>query len=159
MKKALTLKVNGETFNLEVEDRRTLAEVIREDLQLLGTHMICEKGECGACTVLLDDEPVNACLMLAAQVNGHSIVTIEGLAPDNEVTALQQAFVEEGAIQCGYCTPGMILAAEALLRRKPEPSEEEIREGISGNLCRCTGYTKIIQAVQKAGVLRMRQKA
>ncbi len=151
--------VNGKQVRTSIPSGMLLTELLRDVLGLTGTKVACGKGECGACTVLLDDEPVNACLMLAAQVNGHSIVTIEGLASDNEATALQQAFVEEGAIQCGYCTPGMILAAEALLRRKPEPSEEEIREGISGNLCRCTGYTKIIQAVQKAGVLRMRQKA
>ncbi len=151
--------VNGKEVRTSIPSGMLLTELLRDVLGLTGTKVACGKGECGACTVLLDDEPVNACLVLAAQVDGHSIVTIEGLASDNKTTALQQAFVEEGAIQCGYCTPGMILAAEALLRNKPEPTEEEIREGISGNLCRCTGYKKIIQAVQKAGVLRMRQKA
>jgi len=151
--------VNGKEVRTSIPSGMLLTELLRDVLGLTGTKVACGMGECGACTVLLDEKPVNACLMLAAQVNGHSIVTIEGLAPDNEATALQQAFVEEGAIQCGYCTPGMILAAEALLRNKPEPTEEEIREGISGNLCRCTGYKKIIQAVQKAGVIRMRQKA
>ena len=146
--------VNSKQVRTSIPSGMLLTELLRDVLGLTGTKVACGKGECGACTVLLDDEPVNACLMLAAQVNGHSIVTIEGLAADNEATALQQAFVEEGAIQCGYCTPGMILAAEALLRRNPEPSEEEIREGISGNLCRCTGYTKIIQAIQKAAASR-----
>jgi aerobic-type carbon monoxide dehydrogenase small subunit (CoxS/CutS family) len=151
--------VNGARVRISVPSGMLLTELLRDVLGLTGVKVACGKGQCGACTVLLDDEPVNACLILAAQVNGCSILTIEGLATENKPTSLQQAFVEEGAIQCGYCTPGIILAAEALLRRSPEPSEEEIRDGISGNLCRCTGYTKIIQAIQKAATSRRQDKA
>jgi len=147
MKKALTLKVNGETFNLEVEDRRTLAEVIREDLQLLGTHMICEKGECGACTVIMDGLAVNSCLVLAADANGKEIETIEGLAQGFELHPIQKNFVEKGAVQCGMCTPGMILTAKAFLEKKPDPDEEEVRHAIAGNFCRCTGYVRIVDAI------------
>lgn len=151
---AIECLVNGKRVRTNVPSGMLLTELLRDVLGLTGTKVACGKGQCGACTVLLDDQPVNACLVLAAQVNGRSIVTIEGLASDNEPTSLQQAFANEGAIQCGYCTPGMIMAAEALLRCKPQPSEEEIRQGISGNLCRCTGYTKIVQAIQKAAALR-----
>jgi carbon-monoxide dehydrogenase small subunit len=147
---AITCTVNGETVHATVHSNMMLSEFIRDVLGLTGTKVSCGKGECGACTVLLDGEPVNSCLVLAAQANGHSIITIEGLARDGRPTRLQDAFVEEGAIQCGYCIPGMILSAEALLRRDPTPSEEAVRRAISGNLCRCTGYTKIIRAIQKA---------
>ena len=147
MKKALTLKVNGETFNLEVEDRKTLAEVIREDLQLLGTHMICEKGECGACTVIMDGLAVNSCLVLAADANGKEIETIEGLAQGFELHPIQKNFVEKGAVQCGMCTSGMILTAKAFLEKKPDPDEEEVRHAIAGNFCRCTGYVRIVDAI------------
>ena len=147
MKKALTLKVNGETFNLEVEDRRTLAEVIREDLQLLGTHMICEKGECGACTVIMDGLAVNSCLVLAADANGKEIETIEGVAQGFELHPIQKNFVEKGAVQCGMCTSGMILTAKAFLEKKPDPDEEEVRHAIAGNFCRCTGYVRIVDAI------------
>ena len=147
MKKALTLKVNGETFNLEVEDRKTLAEVIREDLQLLGTHMICEKGECGACTVIMDGLAVNSCLVLAADANGKEIETIEGLAQGFELHPIQKNFVEKGAVQCGMCTSGMILTAKAFLEKKPDPDEQEVRHAIAGNFCRCTGYVRIVDAI------------
>ena len=147
MKKAITLKVNGETFNLEVEDRRTLAEVFREDLQLLGTHMICEKGECGACTVIMDGLAVNSCLVLAADANGKEIETIEGLAQGFELHPIQKNFVEKGAVQCGMCTSGMILTAKAFLEKKPDPDEEEVRHAIAGNFCRCTGYVRIVDAI------------
>jgi aerobic carbon-monoxide dehydrogenase small subunit len=147
MKKALTLKVNGDTFNLEVEDKRTLAEVIREDLQLLGTHMICEKGECGACTVIMDGLAVNSCLVLAADANGKEIETIEGLAQGFELHPIQKNFVEKGAVQCGMCTSGMILTAKAFLEKKPDPDEEEVRHAIAGNFCRCTGYVRIVDAI------------
>jgi len=147
MKKALTLKVNGETFNLEVEDRRTLAEVIREDLQLLGTHMICEKGECGACTVIMDGLAVNSCLVLAADANGKEIETIEGVAQGFELHPIQKNFVEKGAVQCGMCTSGMILTAKAFLEKNPDPDEEEVRHAIAGNFCRCTGYVRIVDAI------------
>ena len=147
MKKALTLKVNGETFNLEVEDRRTLAEVIREDLHLLGTHMICEKGECGACTVIMDGQAVNSCLVLAADADGKEIETIEGVAEGFELHPIQKNFVEKGAVQCGMCTSGMILTAKAFLEKKPDPREEEVRHAIAGNFCRCTGYVRIVDAI------------
>jgi aerobic-type carbon monoxide dehydrogenase small subunit (CoxS/CutS family) len=147
MKKSITLKVNGETFNLEVEDRRTLAEVIREDLHLLGTHMICEKGECGACTVIMDGLAVNSCLVLAADANGKEIETIEGLAKGFELHPIQKNFVEKGAVQCGMCTPGMILTAKAFLEKKPDPDGEEVRHAIAGNFCRCTGYVRIVDAI------------
>jgi aerobic-type carbon monoxide dehydrogenase small subunit (CoxS/CutS family) len=147
MRKAITLKVNGETFNLEVEDRRTLAEVIREDLHLLGTHMICEKGECGACTVIMDGLAVNSCLVLAADANGKEIETIEGLAKGFELHPIQKNFVEKGAVQCGMCTPGMILTAKAFLEKKPDPDGEEVRHAIAGNFCRCTGYVRIVDAI------------
>lgn len=142
--------VNDEEICKDVPSNMLLCDFLRDMLGLTGTKVSCGKGECGACTVLLDGEPVNSCLILAAQVNGHGIVTIEGLARDGKPTNLQQAFIEEGAIQCGYCIPGMILTAEALLRRNSNPSDAEIRRAISGNLCRCTGYTKIIQAIRKA---------
>lgn len=147
MKKALTLKVNGETFSLEVEDRRTLAEVIREDLQLLGTHLICEKGECGACTVIMDGLAVNSCLVLAADANGKEIETIEGVAQGFELHPIQKNFVKKGAVQCGMCTSGMVLTAKAFLEKKPDPDEEEVREAIAGNFCRCTGYVRIVDAI------------
>ncbi len=147
MKKAITLKVNGDTFNLEVEDRRTLAEVIREDLQLLGTHMICEKGECGACTVIMNGLAVNSCLVLAADANGKEIETIEGVAQGFELHPIQRNFVEKGAVQCGMCTSGMILTAKAFLEKKPDPDEEEVRHAIAGNFCRCTGYVRIVDAI------------
>ena len=147
MKKTIRLKVNGETVNLEVEDRRTLAEVIREDLHLLGTHMICEKGECGACTVIMDGLAVNSCLVLAADANGKEIETIEGLAQDFELHPIQRNFVEKGAVQCGMCTPGMIMTAKAFLKKRPNPDEDEIRHAIAGNFCRCTGYVRIVDAV------------
>ncbi|MDQ1335689.1 MAG: aerobic carbon-monoxide dehydrogenase small subunit [Thermodesulfobacteriota bacterium] len=147
MKKTITLKVNGETFNLDVEDRRTLAEVIREDLHLLGTHMICEKGECGACTVIMDGLAINSCLVLAADANGKEIETIEGLAQGFELHPIQKNFVEKGAVQCGMCTSGMIMTAKAFLQKKPHPDEEEVRHAIAGNFCRCTGYVRIVDAV------------
>ena len=147
MKKTIRLKVNGETVNLEVEDRRTLAQVIREDLHLPGTHMICEKGECGACTVIMDGLAVNSCLVLAADANGKEIETIEGLAQDFELHPIQRNFVEKGAVQCGMCTPGMIMTAKAFLKKRPNPDEDEIRHAIAGNFCRCTGYVRIVDAV------------
>jgi len=147
MKKAITLKVNGETFNLEVEDRKTLVEVIRDDLHLLGTHMICEKGECGACTVIMDGLAVNSCLVLATDANGKEIETIEGLAQGFELHPIQKNFVEKGAVQCGMCTSGMILTAKNFLEKKPDPDEEEVRHAIAGNFCRCTGYVRIVDAI------------
>ncbi len=147
----ICLNVNGETHELLIAPNRTLSQVLREDLDLTGTKQGCGEGECGACTVLLNGEPVSSCLVLAAQAEGHEIITIEGVADGNELHPVQQAFVELGAVQCGFCTPGMILSAKALLDRKKRPSEHEIRTALSGNLCRCTGYQKIVDAVHAAG--------
>lgn len=148
MKYPLTLKVNGEVYDLEVPANRTLLDVIREECGLKGTKQGCGNGECGACTVLLEGEPVNACLILAVQANGKSVVTVEGLSKDGGIHPIQEAFINHGAIQCGFCTPGMILSVKALLDRNPEPQEVEIREALTGNFCRCTGYQKIVEAVQ-----------
>ena len=150
MKQALTLKVNGDRYEVFVEPSRTLLEVLRDELSLTGAKEGCGEGDCGSCTVLIDGRPELACLLLAASVQGHDIVTIEGLAQANSLDPLQESFIEQGAIQCGYCTPGMILSAKALLKRTPHPSREEIKWGISGNLCRCTGYQKIIDAIEAA---------
>lgn len=151
MKREVKLRVNGEYFIVQVDTRRTLLEVLRETLGLYGTKEMCNKGDCGSCTVLIDNKPVLSCLTLAIEAQGKDIVTIEGLAgEDGMLHPVQQAFVEIGALQCGFCTPGMIMSAKALLDRNPSPTEEEIKEGISGNLCRCTGYIKIIEAVQAA---------
>jgi carbon-monoxide dehydrogenase small subunit len=150
MKRIITLTVNGETVEAAVEPNRTLLQLLREDLGLTGTKHGCGLGDCGACTVIMDGKPVNSCLVLAVQSNGREILTIEGLAENGELHPLQQAFVDQGGIQCGFCTPGMILSAKALLDEKPKPTELEIRTAISGNLCRCTGYQKIVQAIQAA---------
>jgi carbon-monoxide dehydrogenase small subunit len=149
------LKVNGEQREALVPVHHTLLEVLREDLGLTGTKHGCELGECGACTVLLDGRPVLACLLLPIECEGRDIVTVEGLATGGKLHPLQQAFLELGAAQCGYCTPGMLLAGAALLAENPSPKREEIAEGLSGNLCRCTGYLKIFEAVERAGA-RMR---
>jgi carbon-monoxide dehydrogenase small subunit len=151
MKTLITLKVNGRAWDLAVEPNRTLIDVLRHDLELTGTKRGCDLGECGSCTVILNGKPVNSCLVLAVQANGAEILTIEGLKPPQGLHPLQQAFVEKGAIQCGFCTPGMILSASSLLKKSPKPSEEEIRTALSGNLCRCTGYQKIVEAIQSVG--------
>jgi aerobic carbon-monoxide dehydrogenase small subunit len=145
---ALELTVNGELVQLRVAPDRTLLELLREDLGLTGVKDACGTGDCGACTVLLDGVAVNSCLTLAAMAEGREVTTVEGLARDPLGGRLQRAFVEHGAVQCGYCTPGLLLAAKALLEDSPSPSEAEIRQGISGNLCRCTGYVKIVGAIQ-----------
>jgi aerobic carbon-monoxide dehydrogenase small subunit len=150
MKTILQLVVNGESVEAAVEPNQTLLQFLREDLGLTGTKHGCGLGDCGACTVILDGSPVNACLVLAVQARGREVLTIEGLAENGKLHPIQQAFVDKGAIQCGFCTPGMILSAKALLDEKPEPSEPEIRTAISGNLCRCTGYQKIVEAIQEA---------
>jgi carbon-monoxide dehydrogenase small subunit len=147
---ALTLRINGEAHEVATEPHRTLLEVLRDDLGLTGTKENCLEAECGVCTVLLDGRAVNACILLAAQCQGRDIVTIEGLAKDGALHPLQQAFIEHGAVQCGYCIPGMILSAKAYLDDCPEASEEGIREALAGNLCRCTGYQKIVDAVTAA---------
>lgn len=144
------LILNDEPFNVEVPASATLLEVIREHLGWTGTKEGCGQGECGACTVLLNGKPVNSCLILISQAEGQRVTTIEGLSKEGRPHPLQEAFVEEAAIQCGFCTPGMILSAYALLMEHPNPTREEIREALSGNLCRCTGYTKIMDAVEKA---------
>ena len=149
-KKSVVLRVNGEEQELLVHPHRTLAEVLREELQLTGTKQSCNEGACGSCTVLLDGLPVRSCLLLAADVEGRDITTIEGLAEEGKLHPLQASFVEHYAIQCGFCTPGMILTAKALLDANPKPTDKEIRQAISGNICRCTGYAKIIEAIKAA---------
>lgn len=141
------LRVNGETHELHVEPRRTLLEVLREDLGLTGTKEGCGEGACGACTVLVGGKPFLSCLTLAVEVDGEEITTIEGLAENGGLHELQKAFLEHGAVQCGFCTPGLILTAKALLDRNPEPAEDQVKEAIAGNLCRCTGYGKIVDAI------------
>jgi len=154
MKKQIKLTINENEYDLLVDHNETLAQVIRgPQVGLTGTKQGCELGDCGACTVLLDDKPVNSCLVLAAQVDGSKVTTIEGLVKNGKLHPVQQAFVEEGAIQCGYCAPGMILKAKALLDSNPSPSRQEIREAMVGNLCRCTGYFKIINAIEKASTM------
>ena len=147
MKRVLKLHVNGETLEILSEPHKTLLEVLREDLGLTGTKRACDLGTCGACTVLINGKPHLSCLTLAADAQGKEILTIEGLSQDGELHPLQKAFVVQGAIQCGFCTPGMILTAKAFLEEHPHPSEEEVKKAISGNLCRCTGYVKIVEAI------------
>ena len=142
--------VNDEEFDLTFKSGRTLLEVLREDLDLIGTKEGCDGGECGACTVLIEDEPRLACITLAATLHGKKILTIEGLARDGQLHPLQRAFLDHGAVQCGYCTPGVILSAKALLDRNQRPTEEDVKKALAGNLCRCTGYQKIITAVLEA---------
>jgi len=146
----ITLTINGARESLDVSANTTLLQLLREKLALTGTKNGCAAGECGACTVMLDGEPVNSCMVLAVEADGAEVLTVEGLAQEGRLDALQQAFVDEGAVQCGFCTPGMLISARALLDRNPRPSEEEIREALVGNLCRCTGYTRIVRAVQRA---------
>jgi carbon-monoxide dehydrogenase small subunit len=161
MKARLDLTVNGESHDVLVAVHKTLLEVLREDLGLIGTKHGCELGECGTCTVLIDGEPVLSCLALPAELEGRAITTIEGMADGSTLHPLQQAFAELGAAQCGYCTPGILLTAQALLADNPTPTRQDVREALGGNLCRCTGYTKILDAVElaalrmaKAGVAR-----
>ena len=146
----IRLTVNGETQRLVVEPRRLRAEVLREDLGLTGTNLGCEHGACGSCTVLVDGQSVRSCLMFAVQANGHEVMTVEGLSRDGELHPIQQAFWEKQGVQCGFCTPGFLMTAYELLQHNPNPSEEEIRDALSGNICRCTGYQHIIEAVQSA---------
>lgn len=146
----ITCTVNGQPRTMEVEPGETLLEMLRNRLNLTGVKKGCEVGECGACTVLVDNEPIDSCIYLAAWADGKEILTIEGLAKDGELTQLQQSFIDAGAVQCGYCSPGFILSAHALLQKYPQPTEEQIKKGLAGNLCRCTGYQNIIRAVQDA---------
>jgi carbon-monoxide dehydrogenase small subunit len=152
MKHAIKIAVNGEDYELLVKPNELLIDLLRNRLDLTGTKEGCGTGDCGGCTVLVDGKPLNSCLTLAVEVDGKNILTIEGLAQGGELHPLQKAFVDEGAVQCGFCTPGMILSAKALLDENPHPSEEEIKRGIAGNFCRCTGYKKIIKAIQAASL-------
>ena len=146
----ITVTVNGEPHTAEVEARLLLVHLIRENLRLTGTHIGCDTTHCGACTVLLDGRPVKSCTLFAVQADGRAVRTVEGLERDGQLHAVQTGFKEEHGLQCGYCTPGMMMTATALLERNPSPSEGEIREAISGNLCRCTGYVNIVKAIQHA---------
>jgi aerobic carbon-monoxide dehydrogenase small subunit len=149
-RKTITIDVNGEQYEREVDARRLLIHFIRDDLDLTGSHIGCDTGNCGACSVLVDGRLVKSCMMLAVQADGATIETVEGLAADGELNGLQQAFSDHHALQCGYCTPGMLMSATALLRENKSPSEEEIRRGIQGNICRCTGYVNIVEAIRAA---------
>lgn len=159
MRHDISLTVNGDTYSLSVQPWRTLNEVLREDLNLTGTKLGCGSGDCGACTVLVDGKSLSSCLTLAVEMDGKKILTVEGLAPSGEILhPIQDAFIEKGAIQCGFCTPGMEISALNLLKTNPSPSDNDIRMAISGNLCRCTGYNKIVDAIATAG-RRMKPKA
>lgn len=150
MKQLIKLQINGDSYEVAVEPWRTLLEVIRDTIGLTGTKRGCDEGDCGACTVLMGGKSVNSCLVLAVEAQGQEIATIEGLADGDKLHPIQQAFVEHGGLQCGYCTPGMILSAKAFLDKNPKPTEEQIKFAIAGNLCRCTGYVKIIESIQAA---------
>jgi carbon-monoxide dehydrogenase small subunit len=150
VKRLMTLTVNGTSYEVAIEPQQSLLQLLREELHLTGTKEGCSEGECGACTVLLDGKTVDSCLIFALEAQGREVMTIEGLAQGDQLHPVQKAFAEYGAVQCGFCTPGMILAAKALLDSNPHPTELEIRQGIAGNLCRCTGYVKIVEAIQAA---------
>ncbi len=158
MKKLISLTVNGKVYEVAVSPNQTLVDFLRNELDLIGTKKGCEVGDCGSCTVLMDGRPVNSCLVLAVQANGREIQTIEGLENPEGLHPIQKAFVEKGAIQCGFCTPGMILTAKSFLEKNPAPDREEIRKAISGNLCRCTGYQKIVDAIEAASVEMSRKE-
>lgn len=146
----IQITINEKTYNIEINPNMRLLDLLRDKLGLIGTKEGCGEGECGACTVIMDGKSVNSCMVMAFQANGSKILTIEGLEKDGELHPLQRAYMEEGSVQCGFCIPGMIMSTKALLDKNPEPSRDEIREGMSGNLCRCTGYNKAIDAAQKA---------
>jgi len=150
VKRLIQLKVNGELYEVAIFPHRTLAEVLREELDLIGTKEACKQGDCGSCTVIIDGKTVTSCLSLAVEAEGKEIRTIEGVAKDGKLSPLQQSFIDHGAIQCGFCTPGMVMSATALLEENPKPTEDEVRMGIAGNICRCTGYTKIVEAILAA---------
>jgi len=152
MKKEIRLRVNGFEYDVLVMPHWTLLDVLREEIGLTGTKKGCDKGECGACTVIINGQAILSCMVLAIQAQGEDILTIEGLSRGGKLDAVQDAFVKYGAIQCGFCTPGMIMTSRALLNKNPRPSEEEIKKALSGNLCRCTGYMKIIEAVKNASI-------
>ncbi|MGI5999125.1 MAG: (2Fe-2S)-binding protein [Lutispora sp.] len=150
MKHNISFTVNGEKVHMEVEPNKTLLRMLREDLNLTGAKEGCGAGECGSCTVIVDGKAVNSCMMLAVEADGKDILTVEGLAKNGILDPLQQSFIDNAALQCGYCTPGMLMSAKALLMRNPNPSEDEIKEAIGGNLCRCTGYKVILDAIKEA---------
>ena len=147
----IAVEINGETYEREVDARRLLVHFIRDDLDLTGTHVGCDTGNCGACTILFDGAAVKSCMLLAVQANWAKIETVEGLAQNGDLHALQQAFSDHHALQCGYCTPGMLMSATALLERNPRPTEDEVKVALQGNICRCTGYVNIVEAVVAAG--------
>jgi carbon-monoxide dehydrogenase small subunit len=149
-RKTITVTVNGESYERDVDARRLLIHFLRDDLDLTGSHIGCDTGNCGACSILVDGVLVKSCMMLAVQADGATIETVEGLAQDGELTGLQQAFSDHHGLQCGYCTPGMLMSATALLRSNPHPDDDEIRKGIQGNICRCTGYVNIVAAIRAA---------
>jgi aerobic-type carbon monoxide dehydrogenase small subunit (CoxS/CutS family) len=148
--KTIAVEVNGDRYEREVEARRLLVHFLRDDLDLTGTHVGCDTGNCGACSVIVDGKLVKSCMLLAVQADGSRIETVEGLAQDGELTPLQQAFSDHHGLQCGYCTPGMLMSAKYLLDNNPEPTEAEIRKAIQGNICRCTGYVNIVEAIKEA---------
>jgi len=156
--KIIKFYLNGKKISLKISSGRRLLDMLREDLGLTGTKEGCGIGECGACTVILDGKAVNACLVLAGQVEGSKLITVEYLGKNGQLNDLQQAFLETGAVQCGFCTPGMLMSAAALLNQIPDPSDEEIKEAIAGNLCRCTGYKQIIEAIQLTAKQRLKTK-
>ncbi|MBW1803972.1 MAG: (2Fe-2S)-binding protein [Deltaproteobacteria bacterium] len=156
MKSKIAIKVNGQKYEIDIDPWRTLLEVLRDHLNLTGTKQSCAEGHCGACTVMADGEAVNACLMLAVEADGKDILTIEGLAREGRLHPIQETYVTRGAVQCGFCTPGMIMATRAFLEENPDPSEGEIKKALAGHLCRCTGYVQIIEAV-KAAAEQMKQ--
>lgn len=148
--RTVTLHVNHQDFTLEVEEREILTDVLRDRLHLYGTKKGCGTGECGACSIIMDGDVVNSCLLFAYRAEGHDILTVEGLAEDGKPNLLQQKFIENGAVQCGYCGPGMLMASTVLLQENPAPTEHEIREGIAGNICRCSGYVNIVRSIMAA---------
>jgi len=150
-RKTVSVTVNGDGYEREVDARRLLLHFLRDDLDLTGSHIGCDTGNCGACSILIDGVLVKSCMMLAIQADRATIETVEGLAQDGELTALQQAFTDHHGLQCGYCTPGMLMSATALLRSNPHPNEDQIRKAIQGNICRCTGYVNIVEAIKAAG--------
>jgi len=150
VKQQIELRVNGQNYEIEIEPWKTLVDVLRDQLYLTGTKVSCNEGHCGACTVIIDGEAVNACLMLAMEAQGKEILTIEGLSVGGDLHPVQETFVTHGAVQCGFCTPGMIMATKAFLERNPAPSDEDIKKALAGHLCRCTGYVQIIEAVRAA---------
>jgi carbon-monoxide dehydrogenase small subunit len=151
MKHKIRLTINDELYEVSVEPYKTLIDIIRDDIGLIGTKKGCGTGDCGSCTIILDGKPVNSCLILGVEVDGSNLLTIEGLRKGEELHPIQKAFIEHGAIQCGYCTPGMIISAKALLDNFPNPTEGQVKMALSGNLCRCTGYKKIIEAIMNVG--------